>query len=31
MWIDDCVDLAVIEAMALADLLDEQEKETSSC
>jgi hypothetical protein len=28
MWIDDCVDLAVIEAMALRDIMNEREAET---
>ena len=27
MWIDDCVDLAVIEAMALRDIMNEREAE----
>jgi len=27
MWLDDCVDLAVIEAMALRDIMDEREAE----
>jgi len=26
MWIDDCVDLAVIEAMALRDIMNEAEE-----
>jgi hypothetical protein len=26
MWIDDCVDLAVIEAMALRDIMNEREE-----
>ena len=27
MWVDDCVDLAVIEAMALRDIMNEREAE----
>tara|TARA_B100001094_G_scaffold115949_1_gene111866 strand:+ start:541 stop:693 length:153 start_codon:yes stop_codon:yes gene_type:complete len=27
MWLDDCVDLAVIEAMALRDIMGEREAE----
>ena len=34
MWIDDCVSLVTIEAIALREILEEQkeqEKETPSC
>ena len=34
MWIDDCVSLVTIEAIALREILEEQkeqEKETTSC
>ena len=27
MWIDDCVDLAVVEAMALRDIMNERKAE----